>query len=210
MSRVLSESAAWLRRQAWSYLMILAVLVAGSWLLAEYRRSQALTAQAEQAASGVQQQQAEVARAKQRAHLAEQALQGQLAVLRSARDAAQQQLRSKERERDQHAAKHWPWAGLHGPEALAESKLLDEQVKVLALAVRAAQDRLDAGEATRTSATSLQQLQVQARQPARRSGPPAGAVASAERGPSDRATDTRCPGGRRAGSPESGSRTAAA
>ena len=163
MSLALSDSLAWLRRQAWSYLAILAVLLAGSWLVAEYRRTQALSTQLAQAEAGIAQRQAALAAAQRRTGLAEQAVAGQVAVLSAARDAARQRLQQKEAEREQHRARHWPWAGLHGPDALLESRLLDEEVQVLARADRAAQERLEAAEALRTSATSLQRMQEQAR-----------------------------------------------
>jgi hypothetical protein len=163
MSRALSESLGWLKRQALSYLAILAILLAGSWLLNEFHRARALSTQHQDAGVEADRQRTTVAQAQTRFTLADQALLAHTAALRSARDLAQQQLLAKQREQDDQRARHWPWVGLHGPEALAQSRLLDEQASALRGAVRIAQERLDAAEATRQSAAALGQLQEQAR-----------------------------------------------
>lgn len=163
MSRALSESLGWLRRQALNYLVILSILLAGSWLLAEYARARALAAEHQAAATTARQHRDAAARAQARLALADQVLAAHLATVRQARDLAQQQLAAKEREREAHRAQHWPWAGLHGPEALLQSRLLDEEVNLLRRAVGAAQDRLDTAEAMRKSASALQRLEQQAR-----------------------------------------------
>lgn len=162
MSRALSESLRWLRRQAFRYLAILAVLLAGAWLLGEYRRVAALETQAQAAQVRVQEARTAAARAQQGATLAERALAGQVAVLQRARDAAGMTLQARELERDAHRAQHWPWAGLHGAEALARSRLLDEQVSALRQAHRLAQEQLDAALALQRTADGLSQLQEEA------------------------------------------------
>lgn len=163
MSRALSESLAWLKRQALSYLVILAILLAGSWLLTEFLRARSLAAQHADAAAAVQRERSAVAQAQDKVALADRVLLAQIAVLRTARDLAQQQLLAKEREQDEHRARYWPWAGLHGAEALLHSRLLDEQAAALRGAARLAQERLDAAEALRRSAAALVQMQEQAR-----------------------------------------------
>lgn len=162
MSRALSESLRWLRRQALGYLAILAVLLAGAWLYGEYRRAAALATEAEAAQVRVEQARAAAAQAQQGATLAERALAAQLALLRRARDVAGQALQAKELERDAYRARYWPWAGLHGAEALAHSRLLDEQVSALRQAHRVAQEQLDAALALQRTADGLRQLQEQA------------------------------------------------
>lgn len=163
MSRALSESLGWLKRQALSYLLILTILLAGSWLLTESLRARSLSAQLDATGAAEQQQRTMVAHAQERVALADRALLGQIAVLRSARDQAQQLLLAKQQEQASHRARHWPWAGLYGPEALVHSRLLDEQAAALRIVVRLAQERLDAAEAMRQSASTLGQLQEQAR-----------------------------------------------
>lgn len=163
MSRALSESLGWLRRQAASYLVILAILLAGGWLLAEYRAARAVSGQLEQAAMQVQQDRLRVAQAQERVALADRAVAAQLAALRKARDMAQERLAAKELEREAHRMRHWPWAGLHGPGPLAQSRLLDEQAQALRRAARAAQNALQTAEALQQSASALQRMQEQAR-----------------------------------------------
>ena len=163
MSRALSESLGWLKRQAARYLVIVALLLAGSWLLAEHLRVRTLSAQAERDAVQVQQERSRVARAQERVALADQALALQVASLRKARDLARQQAAAKEREREAHRGQHWPWAGLHGPAALAQSRLLDEEVEALHRLARAAQQQVDAAEAVQQSASALGAMQEQAR-----------------------------------------------
>lgn len=162
MSRAFSGILRWLRRQALRYLAILAVLLAGAWLVGEYRRAAALEARAQEAQVRVRQAQAQAERAKEGATLAERALAAQRAVLQRARDEAAVALQARELERDAHRAQHWPWAGLHGAEALAQSRLLDEQVSALRQAQRLAQEQLDAAQALQRTADGLRQLQEQA------------------------------------------------
>jgi hypothetical protein len=163
MSRALSESLGWLRRKALSYLVIVAVLLAGTWLLNQYRHAAATGAEYDRIDAAVRQQRLHVGQAQDRVARTDQVLATQLAVLRKARDVAQQQLLLKEQEREAHRLQHWPWAGLHGPDALLESRLLDEQVTALRGAARFAQEKLDAAQAVQNSASALQQLQAQAR-----------------------------------------------
>lgn len=163
MPRVLSESLGWLRRQAVSYLLIVAILLAGGWLLAEHRRVAGLSAQAGREEAQVRQEQLRVARSQERVALAGQALALQVTALRKAADLARQQAAAKERERDAQRARHWPWAGLHGPEALLQARLLDEQVEALQRLARAAQQQVDAAQALQQSAEALGALQEQAR-----------------------------------------------
>ena len=125
MTRAVSESLGWLRRQALSYLVIVALLIGGGWLFNEYRRAHAGAAELQQAGSAVQQQEAAAARAQRRIALAEQPLAAQAAAARRARDLAQQAQAAAERERDAYRARHWPWVGLYGAEALARDRLLD-------------------------------------------------------------------------------------
>jgi hypothetical protein len=163
MSRALSESLGWLRRQALSYLAVLAVLLAGSWLLNEYRRASSLSTQLEEAGAVAQQRRTALARAYDSVELADEALAAKLAALRAARDLARRELLAKEREREAHRMQHWPWAGLHGPGALAQSRLLDEQAAALRHAEHAAQSRLEAAESMQNSVAALEQLQEEAR-----------------------------------------------
>lgn len=162
MSRALAESLAWLRRQAASYLLILLILLAGGWLLAEYRRAAALASQEQAASALVQQREQEARQAGQRMSLADQALAARFALLREARDAAHQQLQAKQAEADAHRARHWPWAGLFGPAALAQARLLEEQVAALRQAVQLADARLDASSSLQQSAADLARLQRRA------------------------------------------------
>lgn len=163
MSGALLDSLGWLRRQAFSYLVILAILLAGSWLFGEYRLSAALSAQAEQAAAQVQQRRAAAGEAQERLGLADQALAAQLAAQQKALAIAQAQVQAREEDLQAHRRRHWPWAGLYGPAALAENRLLEEQVAVLHRAVRAAQERRDAAVALQQSAAGLARLQERAR-----------------------------------------------
>lgn len=163
MSRALSESLGWFRRQALSYLLILAVLLVGSWLFNEYRRMNALSAELQAAEAAVRQGEAEAARARAGVALADQVLAARLAGVQRARDLVQQELLAKTAERDAHRGKYWPWAGLHGVEPLIESKLLDEQVALLQRAARTAQEKLEAAQAQRDSTTALDALAQQAR-----------------------------------------------
>ncbi|HEX2547589.1 MAG TPA: hypothetical protein VHL79_22085 [Ramlibacter sp.] len=163
MARALSESLGWLKRQVLSYLLIVAILLAGGWLLDEYRRASVLTRDIEQADASLQQERARVVRSQERVAIADRALSVQLAAMRKAREALQQQALQKEQERDLHRQQHWPWAGLHGPEALAQSRLLDEQVRALQEGERIAQQQVDATEAMQKSALGLAQVQAQAR-----------------------------------------------
>lgn len=163
MSRVLSESLGWLKRQAASYLLIVAILLAGSWLLKEHVRVAGLSAQADREAAQVRQEQLRVARSHERVALADQALALQVAAMRKARDVARQQAAAKERERDAHRAQHWPWAGLHGAAALAQAQLLDAEVDALRRVERAAQQQVDAAEAVQQSTSALAAMQEQAR-----------------------------------------------
>jgi hypothetical protein len=163
MSRAVSESLGWLRRQALSYFVIVALLLAGGWLVNEYRRAQAGATELQQAGAAVQQQEAATARAQGSVALAERALAAQSAVAARARDLARQAQENAERERDAHRARHWPWAGLYGAEALARGRLLDEQAAVLQGATRAAQERLDAAEALHDASATLRRLDQQAR-----------------------------------------------
>src|SRR5688500_8560899 len=114
MSRALSESLGWFRRQALSYLLILAVLLVGSWLFNEYRRMNALSAELQAAQAAVRQGEAETARARAAVALADRVLAARLAGVQRARDLVQQELLAKTAERDAHRARYWPWAGLHG------------------------------------------------------------------------------------------------
>jgi hypothetical protein len=163
MSRALSESLGWLKRKAFSYLLIVAVLLAGSWLLHQRGRAAALEAELERTRALVQQQRARLGQAQGALALADQALAGQLALLRKAHELAQQQVQAKEQEREAHRAQHWPWAGLHGPAALLESRLLDEQVQALRRAAQFARERVAAAQALQESASALLQMQDQAR-----------------------------------------------
>lgn len=163
MTRAVSESLGWLRRQALSYLVIVALLLAGGWLFNEYRRAQAGASELQQAGSAVQQQEAAAARAQRGLALAEQPLAAQAAVARRARDLAQQAQVAAEGERDAHRARHWPWAGLYGAEALARGRLLEEQAAALRRATRAAQERLEAAEALQDSTATLRRLGDEAR-----------------------------------------------
>lgn len=163
MSRALSESLGWLRRQALSYLVIVALLIVGSWLFNEYRRAQTGASELQEAGSVVQQHETAAAQARDRVALAERALAAHVAVASGARDLAQQAQVDAERERDAHRARHWPWAGLYGPEALAQGRLLDAQATALQRAARAAQEGLDAAEALQDSAATLRRLDDEAR-----------------------------------------------
>jgi hypothetical protein len=163
MSRALSESLGWLRRQVISYLAILALLLAGSWLFTEYHRAKALSAERQAADATVQQNEAAAARAQASVVLADRALAAKFAAVGRAHEMAQQEQLARERERDAHRAQHWPWPGLYGPAALAQSRLLDEQVAALQRATRAAQDSLEAAEALRDSAAALLRLEQEAR-----------------------------------------------
>lgn len=163
MSRALSESLGWLRRQVLSYLMILALLLAGTWLFTEYHRAKTLSAERQAADAAVQQHEAAAARAQDSVALADRALAAKFAAVRRALDLAQQEQLAGERERDAHRAQHWPWAGLYGPVALAQSRLLDEQVAALQRATRAAQESLESAVALQDSAAALRRLEQEAR-----------------------------------------------
>lgn len=163
MSRALSESLGWLRRQVLSYLVIVALLLAGGWLLNEYRRGNLLSQDLREAGSAVRQHEAAAAQAQGSVALAERALAAQVDAARRARDLAQEALAAGERERDAHRAQHWPWAGLYGAEALARSRLLDEQAAALQRAARAAQQALEAAEALQDSTATLRRLDDEAR-----------------------------------------------
>ena len=163
MSRALSESLGWLKRQALAYLAIVAILLVGSWLFHEYQRASVLSSRAEAAAAVVREREAALAQAERSVALADQALAAEAAVLRRARDAARARLQDKERERDAHRARYWPWAGLHGAEALLQGRLLDEEVAALRQAERLAQERLDAAGALQSSAAGLQRMHEAAR-----------------------------------------------
>lgn len=164
MSRVLSESLVWLKRQALSYLVIFLILLAGSWIWKEWRHASALAAQSREARAAVQAREAEVERALARLDWAEQALEGRLAALRLARDAARQALAAKEREQESHRQAHWPWPGLYGPEALAHSRRLHVEVNALRRAAHEAQEQLQAAEALHRSSVEWRQLKEQALQ----------------------------------------------
>ena len=163
MTRAVSESLGWLRRQALSYLVIVALLIGGGWLFNEYRRAHAGAAELQQAGSAVQQQEAAAARAQRRLALAEQPLAAQAAAARRARDLAQQAQAAAERERDAYRARHWPWVGLYGAEALARDRLLDERAAALQAAAGAAQHGVAAAEALQDSAAALRRLDDEAR-----------------------------------------------
>lgn len=163
MSRALSESLGWLRRQALSYLVIVALLLAGGWLFGEYRGAHSGAGELRQAGAAVQQHESVATRAQGRVALAERALAAQVAVATRARDLAREAQLAAEAERDAHRARHWPWAGLYGAEALAVGRLLDERAAVLQRATRAAQERLDAAEALQDSSATLRRLDHEAR-----------------------------------------------
>ena len=163
MTRAVSESLGWLRRQALSYLVIVALLLAGGWLLDEYRRARAGAAQLQEAGSAVRQHESAAAQAQGGVALADRALAAQAAVARRARNLASQEQEAAERERDAHRGRHWPWAGLYGAEALAQGRLLDEKAAALQRAARAAQQSLEAAEALRDSAATLRRLDHEAR-----------------------------------------------
>ena len=163
MSRALSESLGWLRRQVLSYLVILALLLAGGWLLNEYRRGNLLSQDLQEAGAAVQQHQAGAAQAREHVAVADRALAATVATARQALDLAQQAQRDAERERDAHRARHWPWAGLYGPQALAQGRLLDEQAAALQRATHAAQQSLAAAEALQDSSATLRRLDHEAR-----------------------------------------------
>lgn len=163
MSRAFSESVGWLKRQALAYLLILAILLAGSWLFNAWREAAALSAQAEAAAAAVEQRRGAVTQAQASVSVADQALAAQVALLQRTRDTAREALLAKEREREAHRARYWPWAGLHGADVLLQSRLLEEQVAALRQAVRIAQERLDAAVGLRNSAAGLRRMQETAR-----------------------------------------------
>lgn len=163
MSRALSESVGWLRRQALSYLAIVALLVAGGWLLDEYRRAQGGAARLQEAGSAVRQHEAAAARAHASVALSERPLAALAAAARQARDLARDAQAAAERERDAHQARHWPWAGLYGAEALARGRLLDEQATALRRATAVAQESLEAAEALQNSTAALRRLEDEAR-----------------------------------------------
>lgn len=163
MSRALSESLGWLRRQALSYLVIVALLLAGGWLFGEYRSASSAATQLQQAGTELHQQESAAAQARESVALAERALAASVAAARRARDLAREAQVAAEAERDAHRARHWPWAGLYGAEALARGRLLDEQAAALQRATRAAQARLDAAEALQDSSATLRRLDHEAR-----------------------------------------------
>lgn len=163
MSGALSESFGWLRRQALSYAAILAVLVAGGWLLDEYRQAQAQAAGLQQAGSVLQQHEAVLSQARGSAAAADRALAANVAVARRALDLARDAQAGAERERDAYRARHWPWVGLYGAEALARDRLLDERAAALRAAADAAQQSVTAAEALQDSTATLRRLDDEAR-----------------------------------------------
>ena len=164
MPRAVAETFGWFKRQALSYLLVVALHLAGGWLLAEYRSAVRLSTQADAASALVQQRRAAAGQARGAMTLADRALAAQLAVVRKARDAAQEELAARMRELEAHRSRHWPWAGLYGAAALAQGRLLEEQVAALRRTVRAAQERLDAAASLQQSAARLARLQQQSRE----------------------------------------------
>jgi hypothetical protein len=128
MTRSLSEAFGWLRRQALSYLFIVAVLIAGSWLMVQYRNARteeqaliALRVDVHLLALQVQHLAGSLPALRGR-------MQQKLESLKSAHQTAAAAQREKERERARYAVEHRVKSLFPGTEAYLHLKRLDVEL----------------------------------------------------------------------------------
>lgn len=162
MTRTLSEAFGWLRRQALSYLLIVAILVAGGAVMVQYRSTRSGEMTLAGIRGDVQRLELEVRQLAGQLPALRDRMQQKLGGLKAVHEGALAAQREKELERAHYALEHQFKSHIPGTEPYLHLKALDGELGALRLATWTAKSARNLAEDVFRSAEAIKEYEQEA------------------------------------------------
>lgn len=162
MNRTISGASAWLRRQALSYLLIVAVLFAGGWLTLQYRNARSGEASLAGIRGDIQRLELQAKQSAAQLPALRERMQQKLGGLKAVHESALSIQRDKELERARYAQEHRFKSRIFGTEPYLHLKAIDAELLPLRGAAVAAKLAREQAENVFRSAEAIKEYEREA------------------------------------------------